>query len=70
MEEQSRIKARLESLGELGELVNVLRSVAASRAREAQQAFEGTRAYKGVVERAIAEVSLLMPEPADRTPTR
>lgn len=68
MEEQSRIKARLESLGELGELVNVLRSVAASRTREAQQAFEGTRAYKSVVERAIAEVSLLVPKSADRSP--
>lgn len=62
MEELSRIKARLESLSELGELVGALRSMAASRAREAQEAFAGTRAYSEFVERAIAEVDLLLPE--------
>lgn len=65
MEELSRIKARLESLDELGELVGALRSMAASRAREAQDAFAGTRAYRQVVERAIAEVALLVPGGAD-----
>ena len=65
MEELSRIKARLESLGELGELVGALRSMAASRAREAQEAFAGTQAYKKVVERAIAEVSMLHPDGAE-----
>lgn len=65
MEELSRIKARLESLSELGELVGALRSMAASRAREALEAFGGTRGYRDVVERAIAEVSLLVPEGSD-----
>ncbi len=64
MEDLSRIKSRLESLNELGELVGALRSMAASRTREAQEAFAGTRAYRGVVERSIAEVSLLVPERA------
>lgn len=54
--ELSRIKARLESLQELGELVGALRSMAASRARDAQEALTGTRNYRAVVERAIAEV--------------
>jgi hypothetical protein len=40
MEQLSRIEARLESLGELGDLVGALRSMAASRVREAQEALE------------------------------
>lgn len=64
MEELSRIKARLESLDELGELVRALRSMAASRAREAQDAFAGTEAYRAVIERAISDVMLLRPEGA------
>lgn len=62
MEELSRIQARLESLGDLGELVGALRSMAASRAREATEAFAGTRAYCGIVERAIAEIAPLAGE--------
>lgn len=61
MEDLSRIEARLESLRELGELVRALRSMAAARAREAQGAFDGTRAYRATVERAVAEVSALVP---------
>lgn len=68
MEELSRIRARLEGLGELGELVGALRSMAASRAREAQEAFAGTQAYRGVVERAIAEVAILRPDGAAAVP--
>jgi F-type H+-transporting ATPase subunit gamma len=59
MEQLARIEARLNSLQELDELVGALRSMAASRAREAQEAFEGTRAYTAIVERAIAEVAPL-----------
>lgn len=61
MNEMSRIKARLESLGELGDLVGALRSMAASRAREAQEASVGTRSFRDVIARAMAEVSLLRP---------
>jgi F-type H+-transporting ATPase subunit gamma len=52
-------------MSELGELVGALRSMSASRAREAQEALEGTRSYCEVVERAIAEVSLLLPDGAE-----
>ncbi|MXN67282.1 hypothetical protein GR183_20430 [Stappia sp. GBMRC 2046] len=65
MTQLSRIKAQLESLSELDELVGALRSMAAWRAREAQDAFPGTRAYCRIIERAIAEISPLVkaPEP-------
>lgn len=64
MEELSRIQARLESLEDLDELVGALRSMAASRSREAQEAFAGTRAYCEIVERAIAGIAPLVDEPA------
>ncbi|MDK3019944.1 F0F1 ATP synthase subunit gamma [Pseudodonghicola flavimaris] len=66
MEELSRIQARLESLGDLDELVGALRSMAASRAREAQEAFAGTRAYCDIVERAISEIAPLVRDLPDR----
>ena len=59
MEQLSRIEARLESLGELGDLVAALRSMAASRVREAQEAQGGTRAFRAVIDRAIGEISPL-----------
>lgn len=61
MEDLSRIRARLDSLTELGELVGALRSMAASRTREAQEAFAGTRAYRQVIEQAISEVWPMVP---------
>lgn len=60
MEQLSRIEARLESLKELDDLVGALRSMAASRSREAQDAFEGTRAYCAIIERTIAEIAPLV----------
>lgn len=59
MEQLPRIKARLESLRELHELVGALRSMAASHAREAQDAFAGTRRYRSIVEHAIAGAAAL-----------
>jgi len=56
VEELARIQTRLASLEELDGLVGALRSMAAARAREAQEAFPGTRAYAAIVARAIAEV--------------
>jgi len=60
MEQLARIEAHLHSLQELGELVGALRSMAAARAREAQEAFEGTRAYSSIVGRAIAGIAPLL----------
>jgi len=59
MEKLARIEARLESLGELSELVGALRSMAAARAREAQEASAGTKQYCAIVGRAIQEISPL-----------
>lgn len=59
MEQLARIVTRRETLTELGELVRALRSMAASRVREAQEALEGTRAFRAIVERSIAEIAPL-----------
>lgn len=71
MEQLVRIEARLKSLSELGDLVGALRSMAASRVREAQEALDGTRAFRAVVERAIGEIAPIaawpeMPETKER----
>jgi F-type H+-transporting ATPase subunit gamma len=63
MTQLSRIETRLTSLSELDELVRALRSMAAGRAREAQEAFQGTRAYCGIIERAIAGIAPLVDMP-------
>ncbi|GAB4527464.1 MAG: F0F1 ATP synthase subunit gamma [Roseibium sp.] len=70
MENLARIEAQLENLNELGSLMGALRSMAASRAREAQDAFAGTRAYRKIIERAIAGVAPLVrnadaPDPSE-----
>ena len=62
MEQLARIEAQLHSLHYLSSLVAALRSMAASRAREAQNASAGTRAYCTIVARAIAAV---MPHEAE-----
>lgn len=59
MEDVARIEARLESMAELSELVGALRSMAASRAREAQEASLGTKHYAAIVEKAIRELAPL-----------
>lgn len=56
MADLARLKAQHDSLAELGQLVGALRSMAASRAREAQSALAGTRAYRAIVGRAIAGI--------------
>jgi len=60
MEELSRIRARLESLEELDNLVGALRSMAGVRAGEARTALSGTRTYCSAVEKAIAWVTPLV----------
>lgn len=56
MEDLARIEAKLGSFAELGDLIGALRSMAASRAREAQEAFAGAQSYRTTVGSAIAAV--------------
>ena len=56
MVELARIEARLESVGQLGELVGALRTIAASRMREGQEALDGTRAFCTTVQQAVASI--------------
>ena len=58
--ELARIEARLDSLNQLEELVRALRSMAASRVQEAQEALSGTISYRETVLQAIE--SLNQPE--------
>lgn len=68
MAELARIEARLESLEQLGVLVAAMRSMAAVRAREAQEALTGTQAFCATVERAIASLGqTTWPAPHEET---
>ena len=60
MEDLARIDAQLENLKELGNLIGALRSMAASRARETQEAFARTRAYRKIIEHAISGIAPLV----------
>jgi len=61
MAELARIEARLESFEQLGALVTAMRSVAAVRAREAQEALTGTETFCTTVDRAIARLDYSPP---------
>ena len=59
MEHLAKVKERLNSLTELHDLVGALRSMTATQAKEAQQAFAGTESYARVIEHAIAAAAQL-----------
>ena len=59
MEHLAKVKERLNSLTELHDLVGALRSMTATQAKEAQQAFSGTESYARVIEHAIAAAAQL-----------
>jgi len=61
MDELTRLKARIESLGELKTLFSAMRAMSAARVQEAQAALDGIRRYATVVEGAIAEAAGLQP---------
>jgi F-type H+-transporting ATPase subunit gamma len=56
MAELTIIQKRLSSLGALRELIGALRSMAASRSREAHDSLAGTRAYRRIVKSAIVDL--------------
>jgi F-type H+-transporting ATPase subunit gamma len=62
MEPLPRLQARIESLGELRDIIRALRVMAASHVQEAQSALPGIRGYVEIVEDAIAEGAGLLPE--------
>ncbi len=68
MEQLARIVARRKSLEDLHELVGALRTMAASHAREATDALAGTRRYREVIERALADAHALQAATAPEAP--
>lgn len=59
----AEIAAHLETTRELGMVIGAMRSIAASRVREAREQVEGVRAYAGTLGHAIGEALALLPEP-------
>jgi F-type H+-transporting ATPase subunit gamma len=59
MERLSEIQARIKNLGELGDVVGAMRSLAAVRVQQARGALPAIRAYTAVVEGALAQAFAL-----------
>lgn len=59
MERLAEIQARIKTLGELGEVVGAMRSLAAVRVQQARSALLGIRKYTEVVDGALAEALAL-----------
>lgn len=66
MEPLPRLKARINSLGELRDIIRALRGLAASHVQEAQEALAGIRSYVHVIEDAISEAAALLPDGLDQ----
>lgn len=64
----SEIGAHLETTRELGMVIGAMRSIAASRVREARERLAGVRAYAATLGHAIGEVLAQLPEPPSRQP--
>jgi F-type H+-transporting ATPase subunit gamma len=61
MEHRARLQARIKSLGELREVVGMMRALASNHLHEAQQALAGIRGYVEVVEKALVQAGSLFP---------
>jgi F-type H+-transporting ATPase subunit gamma len=61
MEKLARLKARIESLVELQDLMRAMRAFAASQVKEAQRALDGIRQYATIIEDAIVDGAALLP---------
>lgn len=59
------LQHRVASMGELQEIMGAMRSLAAVRVQEAQQALSGIRKYAEIVARAIGRALLLQPPSTD-----
>jgi len=62
MEQLPRLQARVSSLRDLRDVIRALRALAASHVQEAQAALPGIRGYAEVIEDAISEGAVLLPE--------
>lgn len=63
LESLPHIRAKLESLDELSDLVGALRALAAIQSREALAALDGTTRYTRIIENSIAWAASLLPAP-------
>ncbi|WP_024882262.1 F0F1 ATP synthase subunit gamma [Methylosinus sp. LW3] len=64
------IQAKIDSIGELRDIIGAMRSLSGMRVQEAQRALPGVRRYAEAVEAALASTLLLMREPAPRPAAR
>ncbi len=60
MEQLTRIKARIATLSELGEIIIAMRALAASALQEGRQAMPATSRYSRLIEDGIADVAAML----------
>jgi F-type H+-transporting ATPase subunit gamma len=66
----AEIQAKIDSIGELREIIGAMRSLAGIHLQEAQRALPSIRRYADAVATALASTLLLMPEPRPQRATR
>jgi F-type H+-transporting ATPase subunit gamma len=69
VERLSEIQARIKNLGELGDVVGAMRSLAAVRVQQARGALPAVRKYTAVIEGALAQAFALGPRAAEPSST-
>ena len=60
MEHHAQLQARISSLGELRDLVRMMRGLAATRLQQAQDALVGIQRYVEIIDRTIARAAVLL----------
>jgi len=69
MAQEREIAARLASLDELGNIVSVIRAIAASQMQQALRSLEAIGRYAAMIGGALSEAAMLLPQPrADADP--
>ena len=68
MEQLARLKARLATLTELGDIIVAMRALAAAGLREGRQALPAVSRYALLIESGIADVAAMLDATAERAP--
>lgn len=62
------ITARIDGIGQLGQVVNAMRGIAAARAQQANAQLPAADSHAAAIAAAIGEVLTLLPSPTDAAP--
>jgi F-type H+-transporting ATPase subunit gamma len=68
MEQLARLRARLATLSELGDIIVAMRALATAAVRESRQALPAIEAYARLIEEGVADVAAMLDASASEAP--